>query len=113
MRISNKQEFKDAVNKLKFRYAKTYTDKAPHEYAMAEDDTEELEVIRVLNRYIDEHYDEIEIFWNKEYKVVFVDNHKYWQVGEWNITKFLNRNWDFKNDNNITDTSITESYKGS
>jgi len=32
--IKNKQDFFDTVKTLSFRYAKTYTDKAPHEYAM-------------------------------------------------------------------------------
>ena len=113
MVIKDKKEFSNAVKDLKFSYAKTFTATAPHEYAMAGDNTKELEIIRALNRYIQENYDEIEIFWNKEYKVVFVENHKYWQVGEYNITKFLNRNWDFKNDDGTTNTSITESYRGS
>ena len=113
MTIINKIEFAEAVKNLEFRYAKTYTNKAPHEYAMAEENTRKIEIIRSLNKYIQENFDEIEEFWNKEYKVVFLDGHKYWQVGDWAITRFLNRNWDFKNDDGTTNNSITESYKGS
>ena len=111
--IKNKQDFLDTVKTLSFHYAKTYTDKAPHEYAMADEDAKVLEIIRALNRFIQEYYDEVELFWNKEYKVVFVDGHKYWQVGDWQITRFLNRNWDYKNEDGTTNSSITDSYRGS
>jgi len=111
--IENKKTFSDLVETLNFRYAKTYTDKAPHEYAMAEDGIKDLEIIRALNRYIQECYDEVELFWGKEYKVVFADNHKYWQVGDWQVTRFLNRNWDYKNEDGTTNSSITDAYRGS
>jgi len=112
MIIKNKNEFANAVKDWEFIYAKTYTDRAPHEYVILKDDDERLETIRALNRFIEENYDEIEIFWNKEWKVLFVENHKYWQVEDWSITNILNRNWDFKNDDGTTNTSVTESYRG-
>jgi len=109
--IENKQEFCKAASKLAFRFAKTYISTAPHEYAVTNDNTNNLSIIRTLNRFIEEHPDEAEIFWNVEYKVVFVDSYKYWQVDDWNVTKILNRNWDFKNEDGSINTSITESYK--
>ncbi|MDD4832005.1 MAG: hypothetical protein PHR09_04065 [Bacilli bacterium] len=112
MVINNKEEFEDIVSKYTFRYAKTYSNRAPHEYVIVEYTSEYLDEIRALNRYIEEHYDEIEIFWNKEYKVIFVNNHKYWSVEDYNITNILNRNWDYKNEDGTTNKSITESYRG-
>lgn len=112
MIIKDKNEFESAVGKFVFKYAKTYTNKAPHEYVIVESDSKELELIRALNRFIQENPDEIELFWNKEYKVLFVGRHKYWSVGDYNITTILNRNWDFKNDDGTTNKSITESYMG-
>lgn len=112
MKIKDKKEFASLVNILNFRYAKAFTNSAPHEYAMGEENTKELEIIRALNRYIQEKHDETEMFWNKEYQVLFVENHKFWSVDKWQITKFLNRNWDFKNNDGTTNVSITESYRG-
>lgn len=112
MTINNKEEFKDVVSKFEFRYAKTYTNKAPHEYVIVDYDSEYLEVIRALNKYIYDNYDEIELFWNKEYKVLFVDNYKYWPVEDYSITNILNRNWDFKNEDGTTNKSVTNSYIG-
>jgi len=112
MIINNKQEFADQVNKFQFKYAKTYSDRAPHEYFIVEYSSEYLDTIRLLNKYIQDYYDEIEIFWNKEYKVLFVDSHKYWSVEDYKITNILNRNWDYKNDDCTTNKSITDSYLG-
>ena len=33
-------------------------------------------------------------------------------MGKWNVTNILNRNWDFKNEDGTTNTSITQSYIG-
>lgn len=110
MIINNKKEFEDIVNTYIFRYAKTYSNKAPHEYVIVDYTSEHLDDIRALNRYIEEHYEEIEIFWNKEYKVLFVNNHKYWTVEDYDITNILNRNWDYKNEDGSTNKSITDSY---
>lgn len=112
MIIKDKDEFEYTVDKFTFRYAKTYTNKAPHEYVIVESDSKELEVIRALNRYIQENPDEIELFWNKEYKVLFVGKHKYWSVEDYSTTNILNRNWDFKNSDGTTNKIITESYMG-
>ena len=112
IQINNKADFEKIVNTLKFRYAKTYSNYAPHEYALEKEEGEKLEVIRQLNRFIQENYDEIEIFAKKEYKVVFVGKHKYWAVNSWKIANILNRNWDFKNEDGTTNTSITQSYMG-
>ena len=85
IKINNKADFEKIVNTLKFRYAKTYSNYAPHEYALEKEEGEKLEVIRQLNRFIQENYDEIEIFAKKEYKVLFVGKYKYWAVNSWKI----------------------------
>ena len=56
---------------------------------------------------------EEEIFYNKKYQVLFAGNHKYWSVGPWDKTRFLNRNWDYKEPNGNINRTITESKKGS
>lgn len=112
IQINNKADFEKIVSTLKFRYAKTYSNYAPHEYALEKEEGEKLEVIRLLNRFIQENYDEIEIFAKKEYKVLFVGKYKYWAVNSWKIANILNRNWDFKNEDGTTNTSITQSYMG-
>lgn len=112
IQINNKADFEKIVNTLKFRYAKTYSNYAPHEYVLEKEEGAKLEVIRQLNRFIQENYDEIEIFAKKEYKVLFVGRYKYWAVNSWKIANILNRNWDFKNEDGTTNTSITQSYMG-
>ena len=110
IQINNKADFEKIVNTLKFRYAKTYSNYAPHEYVFEKEEGEKLEVIRQLNRFIQENYDEIEIFAKKKYKVLFVGKYKYWAVNSWKVANILNRNWDFKNEDGTTNTSITQSY---
>lgn len=110
MRVRNKAEFEDIVKNLNFRFAKTYANFAPHEYIVTNEEGEMLEVIRALNRFIQENYDEIEVFYNKEYQVLFVGRHKYWCIEEWNKTNILNRNWDYKNEDGTINRSITKSY---
>ncbi|MCM1320528.1 MAG: hypothetical protein NC041_03175 [Bacteroides sp.] len=110
--VKSKEEFKELANSLSYRYAKTYTNFAPHEYAMAEDGTKELEIIRALNKYIQENGEE-EKFYNKTFQVLFIDTNKYWSVDEWQKTRFLNRNWDFKEENGTINRTKTESRKGS
>ena len=112
IQIKNKSDFEKIVNTLEFRYAKTYSNYAPHEYVFEKEEGAKLEVIRQLNRFIQENYDEIELFAKKEYKVLFVGKHKYWSVNSWKIANILNRNWDFKNEDGTTNTSITQSYMG-
>ncbi len=110
--IKNIEQFVKYATSLNYRYAKTYTNFAPHEYAMAEENTKEIEIIRSLNKYIQENSEE-EIFYNKKYQVLFAGNHKYWSVGPWDKTRFLNRNWDYKEPNGNINRTITESKKGS
>lgn len=108
--INNKEEFANVVDSLSFTFAKTFAKTAPHEYAMADEGTKELEIIRALNKYIQKH-GEIEKFWDKVYQVVYVKSHKYWSVGEWHVTRFLNRNWDYIDSDGLVNRTITESRK--
>lgn len=110
--IKNIEQFVKYATSLNYRYAKTYTNFAPHEYAMAEENTKKIEIIRSLNKYIQENSEE-EILNNKKYQVLFAGNHKYWSVGPWDKTRFLNRNWDYKEPNGNINRTITESKKGS
>ena len=110
MTIKNKEEFEKIVSKLEFKFAKTYANFAPHEYVVTNEKGELLEIIQTLNKFIQENYDEIEIFYGKEYRVLFVGKHKYWSMEEWNKTNILNRNWDYKNQDGTTNTNITKSY---
>ena len=55
IKIENIEQFVKYATSLNYRYAKTFTNFAPHEYAMAKDNTKELEIIRSLNKYIQEH----------------------------------------------------------
>ena len=50
--IKNIEQFVKYATSLNYKYAKTYTNFAPHEYAMAEENTKEIEIIRSLNKYI-------------------------------------------------------------
>lgn len=110
--IKSIEQFVKYATSLNYRYAKTYTNFAPHEYAMAKENTKEIEIIRSLNKYIQENNEE-EILNNKKYQVLFAGNHKYWSVGPWDKTRFLNRNWDYKEPNGNINRTITESKKGS
>lgn len=110
-KIKNKEDFETYASKLTYRYAKTYTNFAPHEYAIGEKESQELEIIQALNKYIQENC-ENEEFMGKVYQVIFVGNHKYWSMEYWADTNILNRNWDFKNEDGTINKSITESYKG-
>ena len=110
MIIKDKEEFQKIVEKFKFRFAKTYANFAPHEYIVTNEEGELLETIQTLNRFIQENYDEIELFAGKEYQVLFVGKHKYWSMDEWNKTNILNRNWDYKNEDGTTNVSVTQSY---
>ena len=110
--IKDIKDFIKYAEKLNYRYAKTYTNFAPHEYAVAEDGTKELEIIKELNRYIQENGEQ-EIFFKKAYQVLFAGKHKYWTMGDWNEANLLNRNWDFKNEDGTINKTITESKRGS
>ena len=97
---------------MEYRYTKTNKKITTHEKANKNEEEEKLEIIRKLNKFIQENYDEIEIFAKKEYKVLFVGKHKYWTIGKWDSTTIINRNWDFKNEDGTINTSITQSYIG-
>lgn len=107
--ITTLEEFKEVAETLDYRFAKTYAKTNPHEYSVWFVG-ENHEKIKYLNKYIQEH-GEIEMFYRKPFKVVFAGEHKYWQVGDWKETNFLNRNWDTKNEDGTINKSRTEARK--
>ena len=110
MEIKNNFDFIEEVNKMHFTYAKTYGKTNPHEYVWAGNNPPLLEKVRILNKYIQEH-GEKEMFYQTEFDVLYVDGHKYWSMGHWTITKVLNRNWDFKNEDGTINKTETEKHK--
>ena len=108
LEIKNEMEFIQVVNSLDFRNAKTYAKTNPHEYCFCKpDETEKLEKVRALNKYLQEH-GEKEMFYTTEFDVIFIDGHKYWSMDYWANTSVLNRNWDFKNEDGTINKSKTQ-----
>ena len=110
IKIENIEQFVKYATSLNYRYAKTFTNFAPHEYAMAKDNTKELEIIRSLNKYIQEH-GEKEMYYRTEFDVLFAGEYKYWSMDYWANTYILNRNWDRKREDGTIDKSYTEARK--
>ncbi|MDD2434786.1 MAG: hypothetical protein PHO63_00865 [Bacilli bacterium] len=111
MKVDNIEQFQKYAESFDYRFAKTYAAFAPHEYIIVTDgDKNKLDIIRGLNKYINDNH-EIEIFMGKEYKVLFCGKYKYWMIEDWDMTNILNRNWDYKDENNKIIRTITESYK--
>lgn len=89
MDLSEVMEF---INKQSWIFAKTYANKAPHEYIvrgriMGTDE----EFMRVVN-YIQKNGITMH-YWNHPNKYIFVDRHQYWVMrdGEDDPTTILNR----------------------
>lgn len=111
MEIKDKFEFVQVANSLEYRFAKTYSKTNPHEYCFCkEHETEKLEKVRALNKFIQEH-GEKEMFYRTQFDVLFVDGHKYWSMSHWSNANILNRNWDFKNEDGTINRSKTEEKK--
>ena len=89
MKTSQIREF---IAKQSWIFAKTYADRAPHEYIVRGRvaGTDE-EFMRVVN-YIAENGITM-YFWNHPNKYIFLDGHHYWVMrdGENNPTTILNR----------------------
>lgn len=85
-------EIRSFIEQQKWIFAKTYADRAPHEYivrgkAVGTDE----EFMRVVN-YITEKGITMH-FWNRPNKYIFVDDHQYWVMrdGVDDPTTILNR----------------------
>ena len=86
------QELKEFINKQSWIFAKTYANKAPHEYIVrGRINGTDGEFMRVVN-----HIQEKGItmyFWNHPNRYIFVDGHQYWVMrdGTDDPTTILNR----------------------
>lgn len=109
MEIKNIGEFMKIAESLEYRFAKTYAKTHPHEYCYPKD-KETLEIVRALNKYIQEN-GEKEMFYKTEFDVLFAGEYKYWSMDYWANTSILNRNWDRKNEDGTIDKSRTEALK--
>lgn len=85
-------EIRDYIDKQSWIFAKTYANKAPHEYVVRGkvNGTDE-EFMSVVN-YIQEKGTTM-YFWNHPNKYLFVDGHQYWVMrdGEDDPSTILNR----------------------
>ena len=96
---------------LKFRRARTYDGQNPHEYVCTSlEESTKLEVIRALNRYIQENGEQ-QMFHGMEYDMMYIGAHKYWCVSHWTEATVLLRNWDVKREDGTIDRSVTLSKR--
>lgn len=83
---------KEFINNQTWIFAKTYADKAPHEYVVRGringTDEEFMDVVNYIQKNGMTMY-----FWNHPNKYIFVDDHQYWVMrdGEYDPTTILNR----------------------
>lgn len=88
----NEQELKSFIDKQNWIFAKTYANKAPHEYVVRGKVTgTDEEFMRVVN-YIQEKGITM-YFWNHPNKYIYLDGHHYWVMrnNEDDPTTILNR----------------------
>lgn len=71
--------FRNFVNGSRWRFAKTYVDSYPHEYTLEEwcDEKDFEEAILCIERW-----GVLESFWNAQRKYLYVDERKYWHMGD-------------------------------
>ena len=86
------QELREFINKQSWIFAKTYANKAPHEYVVrgriSGTDDEFMDVVNYIQEEGITMY-----FWNHPNKYIFVDGHQYWVMrdGADDSTTILNR----------------------
>ena len=88
--------FASFVANSRWRFAKTYVESYPHEYTL--EGWGEVEAFRTAVLCI-EHWGVAETFWNASRKYLYVDDRKYWHMGnassenadEW--PTLINRTW--------------------
>ena len=88
----NERELRDFIEKQSWIFAKTYANKAPHEYVVRGriNGTEE-EFMEAVN-YI-QKYGIVMLYWNHPNKYIFLDGRQYWVMrnNEDDPTTILNR----------------------
>lgn len=98
---------KDFIDKQNWIFAKTYAQKAPHEYVVRNNiiGTDE-EFMEVVNYILDNGI--TMYFWNHPNKYIFVDGRQYWVMrdGENDLTTILNRC-------NLDEYKLSIQWKGS
>lgn len=73
------KDFKDFIAKSKWIFAKTYAEKAPHEYTLRKDHSKkEFEDAVVFIR----ENGQTELFWRKEFIYYYEGEYKYWTYGD-------------------------------
>ncbi len=83
-------EIREFINRQNWIFAKTYADKAPHEYALrskCDNDEDFIEAVK----YINENGFRAR-FWNSKYTYFFIDGYFYWTMDyPLENTKLINR----------------------
>jgi hypothetical protein len=75
-----KEEIKKYIDSVKWQIAKTMPE-IPHEYTIADWNSDKKESFYNFVKYI-RKYGKDEIFYNKKYRYLVIDNYKYWTMGE-------------------------------
>ena len=88
--------FRTFVGDSRWRFAKTYVESYPHEYTLEDwvEDEAFLQAIEIIERW-----GVTEAFWNARRKYLYVDERKYWHMGDASSTDpeeqpdLINRTW--------------------
>ena len=77
----SEQELRDFISRQDWIFAKTYADRAPHEYVVRHKingtDKEFMQIVNYIRGKGITMY-----FWNRPNKYIFVDGHQYWAMGD-------------------------------
>ena len=75
------EKIREFIDKQEWIFAKTYADRAPHEYVVRHKikgtDEEFMEIVNYIQEYGITMY-----FWNRPNKYIFVDGWQYWAMGD-------------------------------
>lgn len=76
------RDFGDYVNKQNWIFAKTYADRAPHEYIVKDKlDKNDMSFFTEIVAFI-RHFGFPALFWGHEHIYFYYDGHYYWTMGE-------------------------------
>lgn len=93
----NLKKAKDFINSIKWKYARTYP-QSPHEYSVLEWDKENKQNFIDFAKYIIKNGQD-EYYYKKKFRVLIIDEYKYWTMDEdLEKTDLINRTYF---DNNI------------